>query len=175
MGEEFVPFGSRIYWWLLASLVFGRAMDFLSTWIATPNLVLEANPLARKLGWRWGLILNVLLCCLFARWPLPAIVIATTSVLVASRNLQSAWLMRSMGEEGYRVWMRARILEAPGFLFFFCLAGQAILYAVAGAALLSFSHRHVVPLGIGAGLITYAMAVLVYTTLSVWRLKVRPR
>ena len=29
-------------------------MDFLSTWVATPNLVLEGNPIAKKLGWRWG-------------------------------------------------------------------------------------------------------------------------
>ena len=49
--EEFVAFGSSHYFLFLALLAFGRGMDFLSTWIATPNLVLEGNPLARKLGW----------------------------------------------------------------------------------------------------------------------------
>ena len=31
-----------------------RGMDFLSTWVATPNLVLEGNPIAKKLGWKMG-------------------------------------------------------------------------------------------------------------------------
>jgi hypothetical protein len=56
--DSFVPFGSFEYFMFLALLGFGRGMDFLSTWIATPNLVLEGNPLAKKLGWRGGLWLN---------------------------------------------------------------------------------------------------------------------
>src|SRR5215831_5849259 len=96
--EDFVPFGSRQYAWLFLLLVVARGMDFLSTWVATPNMVLEGNPIAKKLGWRWGIPLNAGLCILFAFWPLPAIVISTTSVLVAARNFQSAWLMRSLGE-----------------------------------------------------------------------------
>ena len=62
MGDEFVPFGSSVYFFFLALLIFGRSMDFFSTWIATPNLVLEANPIARKMGWRVGLVFNFLIC-----------------------------------------------------------------------------------------------------------------
>ena len=64
--DDTVPFGSREYFLMLALLVFARGMDFLSTWIATPNLVLEGNPLAKKLGWRWGLLLNVVLVVVLA-------------------------------------------------------------------------------------------------------------
>ena len=39
--EDPVPFGSRAYLVMLVLLVFSRGMDFLSTWVATPNLVLE--------------------------------------------------------------------------------------------------------------------------------------
>jgi hypothetical protein len=102
--DDPVSFGSREYFLMLALLVFARGMDFLSTWIATPNLVLEGNPLAKKLGWRWGIAVNLAVCLGLAFWPLPAIVICTTSVLVAARNFQSAWLMRSLGEERYRDW-----------------------------------------------------------------------
>src|SRR5258707_7633975 len=100
--EELVKFGSGPYCVLTALLVFSRGMDFLSTWIATPNLVLEGNPIAKKLGWKWGVPLNVVICLLIAMWPLSAIVVSTASVLVAARNFQSAWLMRSLGEESYR-------------------------------------------------------------------------
>src|SRR5439155_4409148 len=88
--EDTVPFGSREYLLMLVLLAFARGMDFLSTWIATPNLVLEGNPIAKKLGWKWGVVVNVVLVTALALWPLSAIVVATASVLVGSRNCQSA-------------------------------------------------------------------------------------
>src|SRR5580765_2541553 len=122
--EDIVPFGSRAYLLMLLLLVFSRGMDFLSTRIATPNLVLEGNPIAKKLGWKWGLVVNLVLVVVLARWPLSALVVATASVLVAARNFQSAWLMHSMGEHAYRDWHVARIRETRPTLYLFCLAGN---------------------------------------------------
>ena len=101
--DDPVSFGSREYFLMLALLAFARGMDFLSTWIATPNLALEGNPLAKKLGWKWGIIVERgAVVVVLAMWPLSAIVVTTASVLVAARNFQSAWLMRSLGEDAYR-------------------------------------------------------------------------
>jgi hypothetical protein len=61
-----LSFGSREYLIFLFLLAFSRAADFFSTWIATPNMVLEANPIARKLGWKWGIPVNAGLCVGFA-------------------------------------------------------------------------------------------------------------
>ena len=138
--DDMVPFASRDYCLMLLLLVFARGMDFLSTWIATPNLVLEGNPLAKKLGWRWGLALNVVLCVALAAWPLSAIVVATASVLVAARNFQSAWLMHSLGEEIYRQWHVERVRETRITLYLFCLAGNTLLTAGIGAALIYSSN-----------------------------------
>ena len=171
MDDHFVPFGSSDYFLFLALLAFGRGMDFLSTWIATPNLVLEANPLAKKLGWTGGLLLNALICLGFAVWPLPALIIVTTSLLVAARNLQNAWLMRSLGEETYRSWFIQRIIETNLGLYLFCLGLQTTLIASIGVALLSFSELHLVPFAVGMGIITYAVAIVIFTLLSVWRIR----
>ena len=111
MTGDFVPFASRTYGLLFLLLLIARGMDFLSTWVATPNLVLEGNPIAKRLGWKWGLALHFLLCVGLAFWPLPAIVISTASVLVAARNFQAAWLMRSLGEHLYREWHVERVQE----------------------------------------------------------------
>jgi len=165
------PFASRDYCLCLLLLVFARGMDFLSTWIATPNLVLEGNPLAKKLGWRWGLLLNVVLVGVLAIWPLSAIVIATASVLVAARNFQSAWLMHSLGEEHYRQWHVERIQQTPATLYLFCLAGNTLLTAGIGAVLIYFSNEWLVPFAIGMGMIAYAGAVAFYTLLAVWRIR----
>lgn len=169
--DEIVPFGSRSWWLFLALLAFARGMDFLSTWIATPNLVLEGNPIAKRLGWRWGIALNVVVCLGMAFWPLTAIALSTTSLLVAARNFQSAWLMHSMGEENYRDWHVQRIQETRVTLFLFCLAGNTLLTGVIGAGLVFFSRLALVPFAVGIGMISYSVAVLIYTLLAVWRLR----
>jgi hypothetical protein len=170
--EEFVPFASRIYGLMFLLLIIARGMDFLSTWVATPNLVLEGNPIAKKLGWRWGIALNLVLCFGLAFWPLPAIVISTTSVLVAARNFQSAWLMRSLGEQLYREWHIERVQETSATLYLFCLFAQTALVGGVGAAVIYFSEmRHVPLLAIGLGIVAYALAVAFYTMLGIWRLR----
>ncbi len=169
--EELITFGTReygVYWGLL---VLARSMDFLSTWVATPHLVLEANPLAKMLGWRWGAVVNLVMCTLFALWPLPAVVIATTSVLVAARNFQSAWLMRALGEDDYRSWIVDQMGKTPFGLYLFCLFGQSLLFAAVGGALMIWSQAQLAPFGVGMGMITYAVAVTFYSLLAVFRIR----
>jgi hypothetical protein len=169
-ADSFISFGSRYYWLLLLVLVFCRGMDVLSTRVATPNLVLEGNPIAKLLGWRWLLPINFGFCIALAAWPLPAIMLGTMSLLVAARNFQSAWLMRSMGEEAYRDWHIQRIHETRVTLYLFCLAGESGLIAAIGAVIILFGDT-VVVLGIGWGTVGYASAVAFYILLARWRLR----
>jgi hypothetical protein len=168
--DEAVQFGSRWYVLFLNLLVVARGMDLLSTRLATPHLALEANPIARKLGWKWGLVANAAICGLFAAWPLPAVIISTTSLLVAARNFQGVWLMRTLGEEAYQRWMGERVRETEPGLYLGCLFAQVGLVAAVGVALVLFT-REWVPFGIGVGILAYALAVLIFTLLSVWRLR----
>jgi hypothetical protein len=103
-------------------------------------------------------------------WPLSAVVIATASVLVAARNFQSAWLMRSLGEDAYREWHVQRVRETRVTLHLFCLAGNTLLTAVVGAALIWFSKPWQVPFAIGMGMVAYAIAVAFYSLLAIWRI-----
>jgi len=173
--EDLIPFGSRLYGELFLLLLFARGMDFLSTWIATPNMVLEGNPVAKRLGWKWGIPVNLAFCFGFAFWPLPAIVISTTSVLVAARNFQSAWLMRSLGEQVNRSWHIERIQETNISLYLFCLFGQTLLTGGVGlGVILATNGGHLdqpIALAIGLGIIAYAVAVTFFTLLAVVRLR----
>jgi hypothetical protein len=168
--DDFLPFPSRQYFLMFLLLLVARGMDVLSTWVATPNLILEGNPIAKTLGWRWGVPINIAICSVLAFWPLPAIVISTTSVLVAARNFQSAWLMRSLGEHAYRDWHVERIQETRVTLYLFCLAGNTLLTAAVGGAIIYFSN-HEVLFAIGVGVIAYAGAVAFYTLLAIWRMR----
>jgi len=173
MTGDTLPFASREYFWYFALLLFARGMDFLSTWVATPHLLLEGNPLARKLGWKWGALLNVSLCCVFAFWPLSAVIVMTAGFLVAAHNFHSAWLMRTMGEAAFRDWFLARVDQTPRSLYFACLCGETLLTALPGGALIWFCEADSLPFAIGYGIVGYAAIVLFYTSLSLWRLRRR--
>jgi hypothetical protein len=166
-----IPFGSREYIAFAGLLFLTRGLDVISTWIATPNLVLEGNPVAKTLGWRFGILANLAICAIFGAWPLTAIVISTTSVLVAARNFQMAWLMNSFGEEEYRSWFMERLEQSSLPLYFLCLLGQVLPTAALGSALMYFSQLALIPFGIGLGIVAYSFAVLFFTMLSLWRVR----
>jgi len=167
--DDIIPFWTRDYFIFFALLVFARGMDFLSTWVATPSMVLEGNPIAKWMGWKLGALVNLALCVGFASAPLPAVIISTTSILVAARNFQGAWLMRTMGEQSYRFWMSDRLAEGKMSLFLACLFAQSFLMALIGTALVLCGQMWLVPVGVGIGMIGYALAVLIFSLISIWR------
>ncbi|MBM3833266.1 MAG: hypothetical protein FJ403_08335 [Verrucomicrobia bacterium] len=169
--DQFAQLGSPAFYGLFALLVLARGLDFFSTWMMSPNLDLEANPISRRMGWKIAIPVNLILCFGFALWPLPAVVISTSSVLVAARNLQSVWLVRTLGQERYRLWFVERVREMDAGLYVFCLLAQGALIGSVGAALMFFSHWRHVSFAIGMGIITYAVALVVYTLLSVRQIR----
>lgn len=164
-----VHFGANEYNIMLGALIFGRGMDLLSTWLASPNLMVEANPIARSLGWRWGGLVNVVLCFSVAFYPLAAVVVVTSSLMVAARNFKTAWLMRAMGEERYLVFMMNQMRGTDLRLYVFCLFAEGVLIALVGITVAYYSKIPSIPLGIGAGIVAYAIAVVFYSCLSLWR------
>lgn len=168
--EDIVPFASRAYLITLGLLVFARGMDFLSTWFATPTLALEANPLAKRLGWKWGIAFNLLLCGAAAHWPLAGLIIVTTSLLVAARNFKSAWLMRALGETGYSMLISDAMRHSSRRSYVASLLGETVLFGLVGGAVMASSEWPSVPLAIGMGMVAYAVAVAFYSLLSVWRM-----
>ena len=168
--SDVVPFGSAEYILLFALLGMSRGVDILSTWVATPHLVLEANPIVRKFGWRGSAILNIVLTGLLAMVPQVAIIVATTSLLVAARNFQTAWLARSMGERAYRNWLVERLTQTRKGLYLFCLFGHVLMFFTVGGVLIWQGEPNQIVWAIGVGFIAYAMVVLFYTWLPVRRL-----
>jgi hypothetical protein len=171
MTDEILPFGSQPYFILLAMLTFARGMDFFSTWVATPNLMLEGNPIAKRLGWRGGMLFNLAFCVAIPVWPLPTIMVSVMSLLVAAHNFQNAWIMRSMGETQYAIWIHERMMNCPPALFVFCLVAQSGLTALVGALLMLVSNERSIMFAVGAGVVGYAIALLVFSLLSMWRIR----
>ena len=39
-----------------------RAADLITTWLVTPDLRFERNPIMQRIGWTWALALNPIAC-----------------------------------------------------------------------------------------------------------------
>jgi cell division protein FtsW (lipid II flippase) len=52
-----------------------------------------------------------------------------------------------------------------------CLAGNTVLTAAIGAAVIFFSRMTLVPFAIGVGIVAYGGAVAFYTLLALWRMR----
>jgi hypothetical protein len=167
--EDFAPFGSSDYLITLGLLIFARGMDILSTRFATPTLALEANPFARWLGWKWGIIFNLALCLATAFWPLAGLILVTTSLLVAARNFKSGWLMRALGEGEYSMLVGDALHRSSRGAYLVSVLGETMLFALVGGAVVVSSDWESLPLAIGTGMVAYSVAVAFYSLLAVWR------
>lgn len=169
-SSEFLAIGSTAWWGFAALILLGRACDLGSTYLATPRLRLEGNPIARRLGWRGGIVLSLLAALLLGAWPLIAISVTTTSLLVAARNFQQAWLMRTMGEGPYQAWFAEQVWQSPRGLVLSCHWAEAVLSALPGLALVFWGDDTRVSLGIGLGFIVYGLVVAIFSTWVLWGL-----
>jgi hypothetical protein len=162
---------------LCALLLVARLGDIGTTWLATPKLLLEGNPIVRKLGWPYAW-LTVVVCLLpYVSEPV-AVVALVLSLLAAAGNAGRMWVMISLGEQAYADFLiqaarRSKLSYALG-----CVWAGAFFFGLVGVTILMLSSPSTLPGNcsdgwgefIGAGVLIYAAAVWVYGTLSVVRL-----
>ena len=89
----------------LAVLLFvSRAGDVGSTYLLTPTLRLETNPIVRRLGWWWALASFAV--CAVPYWSLElAVMLVVPFLLVSAANTAQVWAVRTMGEGEYHAYL----------------------------------------------------------------------
>jgi hypothetical protein len=151
-------------------LLLARLGDIGSTYLATPTLKLEANPVARRLRWPFAAL--TLFAALIPYWWLPGgIIMLVGSLLVCSSNFAKLWLMRTMGETEYYefiVRMSGKAKLIPTLLFTFA---SSLCIAVIGITLQLFYPDPEKDLGyfFAVGFFGYAFAIALYGPLSFFR------
>lgn len=71
----------------LFAVVVARTFDLTTTWLATPDLHQEGNPVMRQMLWRWIVIANAVICLWVASKVEYTIPCCVCSILVGIRNL----------------------------------------------------------------------------------------
>ena len=156
---------------LAGILLLARIGDVGTTWLLTPRLRLEGNPLVRIL--RWPFALATLLVCLVAYWSTAiAWAFIVASFLVSARNAGGIWMVRAFGEEDY---YRNVVLEAArkgSFAWAVTSIGLSATFVFLAGAMVYWGSAGWEGRGAwsGVGIMAYAVAVGIHGAIYMRRI-----
>jgi hypothetical protein len=98
--REYILSHIRLEHLLCILILASRLGDIVSTYLITPKLKLEANPIARKLGW-WFAITTLAACLVPYYSTGLAIIVLVPSLMVSAANAAKIWFARAYGESAF--------------------------------------------------------------------------
>ena len=112
-----------------------RLGDIGTTYLVSPTLRVEANPIARRLGWKFIFATSIIALIPY-RSIHGGVLVLTASFLIAASNASEAMLARFMGEENYAALNREAIQKMPFVLGLSLLCLPAIFLMMLGLMML---------------------------------------
>ena len=148
-----------------------RLGDIGSTYLVTPNLTLEANPVAKRLGWRFA-FLTLLLCFVPYYNTSLAIIVLVPSLLVSSSNIAKIWVVRSIGEQEYSDLLLRLAQKGKLFHAISCVLASQFFMFLFGVMLWLLSPDPLSDWGywFGFGVMLYSVVIAFYGSLFFIRL-----
>ncbi len=145
-----------------------RGLDFLSTYMVTPNLKLEANLIAKKLGWKMMAVLNLVLCFFSAYSLETTVIICTASILVSGNNFGKGLISRGIGEEkSKKIFNDALKNLTVGIILIFTLS-YGFVYIILGSVILYFASSLIVYY-IAHGIIIFGIVIIIHMNISIFK------
>jgi len=155
---------------ILAGLILlSRLADLGSTYLVSPKLELESNPVVKR--WKWPYAFLTLSVFLLPYWSVGAgVVVMVASFLVAASNSSKIIMARTMGESEFRdlaVRIAARAELVPSLIFALL---PALFMAMLGWSVMFFyPSENTIGYYVGLGIVGYAMVVAFYGPLTFLR------
>jgi len=140
-----------------------RLGDIGTTYLVSPTLRVEANPVARRFGWKY-IFATALIALIPYRSIHGGVLVLTASFLIAASNASEAMLARFMGEDNYAALNREAIQKMPAPLGLFLLCSPAIFLMMLGLMMLLLFPESGNRWGfdMAEGTITAAAAILIF-------------
>jgi hypothetical protein len=157
---------------VLAGLtVCSRAADVWTTYLVTPTLKLEANPMVRRFGWKFAL-LTILVGLIPYASPSAGVIVLTASFLVAASNASKIVMARAIGEDELAALSRRVLLATPPWpgLLFLVMPGVCIA-AFGGSILLFYPRPTEWGYYFGIGVLAYAVAIFTWYPIRYFRVR----
>lgn len=157
------------YHYLFTFALISRASDLLTTWLVSPTLKLEANPIARRFRWPFG-FLTLLVAFTAYGFPELCVAMTTASFLVAGSNAMKIGLVRSLGEEAYYKMTLKSVAKGPFWTGLFSRLAPAPFYAFLAALIFYTNASNTWAYWIGFGVACYVLAMLIHWPIAYVRL-----
>jgi hypothetical protein len=148
---------------LAVLILIARLGDIGTTYLVTPRLTLEANPIMKRLGWPFALA--TLLVALLPYWNAPiSVIVLVPSLLVSSSNASKIWTARTLGEEAYGNLLRELAQRSRLWHAVLPIVVSSLFMLVAGVLMVELSGGPEVDWGywFGLGIVLYAIVMAVY-------------
>ncbi len=158
---------------IAAVTILSRVADVATTYLVTPRLKLEANAIARRLGWKYALATILIGFIPYYSVPM-GIIVLTASLLVAASNASKIMMARVLGEDELAALNRRVLAATPLWPGLFYILLPAFLVGLLGAVMLLF---YPTPDTWGYyfayGVLVYAFVIAVWGPLRFLRAKAR--
>lgn len=158
---------------VVVSGLVGRIADVGTTYLASPKLHAEANPVAKRGGWPYALATIPLGA--IGYWDVNfGIMIATLSLLVAFQNAGKILLIRMLGEENLLAY-RMKMIKEYGLVKYMSLGLLPVwLVAALGVFALYLCRVQAVPdssplIAFSTAFLSFAIAMFVFYTRMSWK------
>lgn len=156
--------------YLCGMLFLARCGDILTTWLATPTMRLEANPIAKKFGWVFAVA--TIFTCFTAYFSQPlALALLSISLCVCASNASKLWMLRTLGEEEYLA-LQVATLRRSGLTKALIYNCSPALFYIALGLIMRFVDGDPITWGyhLGTGVFAFGIAILVFYPRKYYRL-----
>jgi len=119
-------------------VIIGRTLDILSTRYVTKELKLETNKLARKLGWKGMILIQIPLIIIGSLDFYFAFFIFVWSLFLFANNIQGSWYVREIGEDKYQEELKNRVKNSKAWKIIFGELSNLLTFTLAGIFILVF-------------------------------------
>ena len=144
-------------------LLIGRLGDIISTYIVTPNLKLEANPIVRK--FRYPFAFATIFVCVVPYWNLGlGLALIVASYLVSFLNISKMWFLKTLGEEdAFKLYLYIAQKSSLKMAILPSVIACSFLAAIGAICLLFYPHTSDWGFYFGIGVIGFALAIQIHT------------
>lgn len=119
-------------------VIVGRSLDILSTRYVTKELKLETNKLAKRLGWKGMILMQIPIVILGALDFYFAFFIFFWSLFLFANNIEGSWYVREVGEDAYYEELKQRVKNAKTCKIVFGELSYIMTFTLAGFLILIF-------------------------------------
>ncbi|MFX1431113.1 MAG: hypothetical protein ACFFCY_13200 [Promethearchaeota archaeon] len=118
--------------------IIGRALDMLSTRYVSKELKLETNKIARRIGWKGMILMQIPIIILGSLDFYFSFFIFWWSLFLFANNIEGSWYIKQAGEEAYQKELKDRLRKSKTWKILLSELSLFLKFTLAGTFILIF-------------------------------------